>query len=222
MTNRTINRTIKQDADKALDRAADHARAWLHSLDDRRVAPRATADEIRAAFGGPMPQGGLDPAEVVDLLAAGAEPGLMAIPSGRFFGWVMGGTLPAGLAADWLVSAWDQNTGLRFATPAAAALEEVAAQLAARTARAARDRRRRLRDRRDDGELLRARRRPHPGARASGLGRPPRGADRGAPDPRAGRASSGTRRWTSPCATSAWVCPPSCRRTRRAASGSTP
>ena len=128
MTNRTINGTIKQDADKALDRAADHARAWLHSLDDRPVAPRATADEIRAAFGGPMPRGGLDPAEVVDLLAAGAEPGLMAIPSGRFFGWVMGGTLPAGLAADWLVSAWDQNTGLRFATPAAAALEEVAAQ----------------------------------------------------------------------------------------------
>ncbi len=54
---------------------------------------------------------------MVDLLAAVAEPGLMAMPSGRFFGWVIGGTLPAALAADWLVSAWDQNTGLRYATP---------------------------------------------------------------------------------------------------------
>ncbi len=65
-------------------------------------------------------------AEVVDYLAAKAEPGLMAMPSGRFFGWVIGGTLPAALAADWLVSAWDQNAGLRFATPATAAIEEAA------------------------------------------------------------------------------------------------
>ncbi|MGH9105290.1 MAG: pyridoxal phosphate-dependent decarboxylase family protein, partial [Acidimicrobiales bacterium] len=78
--------------------------------------------------GGPLPDGPCEPAEVVDLLARGAEPGLMAIGSGRFFGWVMGGTLPAGLAADWLVSAWDQNAGLRYATPAVAAIEEAAAR----------------------------------------------------------------------------------------------
>lgn len=86
-----------------------------------------SADDLLSVFGGPLPEHGLEPSDVVDLLASGAEPGLMAIGSGRFFGWVMGGTLPAGLAADWMVSAWDQNSGLRYATPAAAAIEEAAA-----------------------------------------------------------------------------------------------
>ena len=88
--------------------------------------PQATAAELAADFGGPLPQTGMPAAEVVDYLAAKAEPGLMAMPSGRFFGWVIGGTLPAALAADWLISAWDQNSGLRFATPATAAIEEAA------------------------------------------------------------------------------------------------
>jgi glutamate/tyrosine decarboxylase-like PLP-dependent enzyme len=113
--------------DAALDRAVVHAKAWLDSLPERDVPPRMSADEIGPSFAGPLPDGPTDPAEVIDLLAALAEPGLMAIPGGRFFGWVMGGTLPAALAADWLTSAWDQNAGMRFATPAAVAAEEAAA-----------------------------------------------------------------------------------------------
>ncbi len=112
--------------EKALARAVEHARTWLDSLDERPVGPRAGADELVARFGGPLPEGPTAPDDVVDLLAAVAGPGLMAMPSGRFFGWVIGGTLPAALAADWLVSAWDQNAGLRYATPAAAAAEEAA------------------------------------------------------------------------------------------------
>ena len=112
--------------DAALDRAVVHAKAWLDSIPDRPVAPRLSADEIAPSFAGPLPDGPTDPAEVIDLLAALAEPGLMAMPGGRFFGWVIGGTLPAALAADWLVSAWDQNTGMRYATPASAAAEEAA------------------------------------------------------------------------------------------------
>ncbi|HEX6539223.1 MAG TPA: pyridoxal-dependent decarboxylase [Candidatus Dormibacteraeota bacterium] len=111
---------------KALERAAAHALAWLDSVGERRVAPRASADELARRFGGPLPDGPTAPERVIDLLAATAEPGLMAMPSGRFFGWVIGGTLPAALAADWLLAAWDQNTGLRFATPATAAIEEAA------------------------------------------------------------------------------------------------
>ncbi|NUU32410.1 pyridoxal-dependent decarboxylase [Arthrobacter sp. C9C5] len=110
----------------ALAAAARHARAWLESQDTRPVGPRTTAAGLAADFGGPLPRDGTPAAEVVDYLAAKAEPGLMAMPSGRFFGWVIGGTLPAALAADWLVSAWDQNAGLRFATPATAAIEEAA------------------------------------------------------------------------------------------------
>ena len=110
----------------ALAAAFGHARQWLESQDRRRVGPSRTAADLAAEFGGPLPQAGTPATDVVDYLAAEAEPGLMAMPSGRFFGWVIGGTLPAALAADWLVSAWDQNTGLRFATPATAAIEEAA------------------------------------------------------------------------------------------------
>ncbi|MCX6498043.1 MAG: pyridoxal-dependent decarboxylase [Arthrobacter sp.] len=112
--------------DDALAAASRHARQWLESQDTRHVGPRVTAADLAADFGGPLPREGTPAAEVVDYLATKAEPGLMAMPSGRFFGWVIGGTLPAALAADWLVSAWDQNAGLRFATPATAAIEEAA------------------------------------------------------------------------------------------------
>lgn len=88
------------------------------------MGPALPAHDLTAAFGGPLPQEGTPAEEVVDFLARTAEPGLMAMPSGRFFGWVIGGTIPAALASDWLVSAWDQNAGLRYATPATAAIEE--------------------------------------------------------------------------------------------------
>ncbi len=65
---------------------------------------------------------------MIDELAGIAEPGLMAMPGPRFFGWVLGGSHPAGVAADWLTSAWGQNTGYHTPTPATAALEEVAAR----------------------------------------------------------------------------------------------
>jgi len=109
-----------------LEHAHEHALRWLDSVPTRPVAPRLDADELDARLEGGLPEAPSDPATVVDELAALCEPGLMDIASGRFFGWVMGGTLPAALAADWLVSAWDQNGAMRFATPATAAVEGAA------------------------------------------------------------------------------------------------
>jgi glutamate/tyrosine decarboxylase-like PLP-dependent enzyme len=111
---------------EALAAAVRHAIRWLESQPHRRVGPQQAARELTAAFDGGLPQSGMAPADVVDYLATNAEPGLMAMPSGRFFGWVIGGTLPAAMAADWLVSSWDQNSAMRYATPAIAAIEEAA------------------------------------------------------------------------------------------------
>ena len=110
----------------ALERAHAHVLAWLDTLPDRAVPPRLPVAELVSRLGHDLPAGPSDPADVVELLAEASEPGLTAMPSGRFFGFVIGGTHPAALAADWLVSAWDQNAGLRNLTPAATAVEDVA------------------------------------------------------------------------------------------------
>jgi glutamate/tyrosine decarboxylase-like PLP-dependent enzyme len=102
-----------------------YATEFLEDLPERRVAPSATAEELREELGGPLPDGPRNPRQVVAELARAAEPGLMATPGGRFFGFVIGGSLPAALAADWLTSAWDQNAGLYVAAPAASVVEEV-------------------------------------------------------------------------------------------------
>jgi glutamate/tyrosine decarboxylase-like PLP-dependent enzyme len=101
---------------------------WLESLEERRVLPAVDVAELRRALGGPLPEAATDAPTVVGELARGAEPGLTAMPSGRWFGFVIGGSLPAALAADWLASAWDQNAGLAGPAPAAAVVEEVAAE----------------------------------------------------------------------------------------------
>jgi len=115
------------DEDKILQRVLDEAMSFLSGLDERPVAARTDVDQVAEALGGSLQEQGTDPLEAVEELIAGAEPGLVAMPSGRFFGWVIGGVLPAALGADWLTSAWDQNAGLLVSSPAAAGVERVAA-----------------------------------------------------------------------------------------------
>jgi glutamate/tyrosine decarboxylase-like PLP-dependent enzyme len=108
-----------------LHRTADLAADFLDSVDERPVFPRATPEQLLRQLGGPLPERPTDPQVVLEQLAEAAEPGLVAIPSGRYFGFVNGGELPAALAADWLTSAWDQNAGLYASGPVAAVIEEV-------------------------------------------------------------------------------------------------
>jgi glutamate/tyrosine decarboxylase-like PLP-dependent enzyme len=113
------------DRTAGLAAAAEHAREFLDTVDERPVAAPVAAARVRQVLGGPLPEDGEDPAAVIDALAAGADPGLVASTGPRYFGFVTGGALPAALAADWLVSAWDQNAAFHSMSSAAAAIEEV-------------------------------------------------------------------------------------------------
>jgi glutamate/tyrosine decarboxylase-like PLP-dependent enzyme len=114
------------DHRQLLRQTADLAADFLDGVDRRPVRATATHDELVAAFDGPLPERGEAVGEVIHDLAAAADPGLIASTGPRYFGFVIGGSLPAALAADWLTSAWDQNAGLYAIGPSASVAEEVA------------------------------------------------------------------------------------------------
>ena len=113
------------DTGDLLRRTAELAADYIDSLGERPVFPDVTPEQLRKALGGPLPDGPIPAEQVIDELAAGAEPGLVAMGSGRYFGFVIGGALPAALAADWLTSAWDQNAGLYVGGPSASVVEQI-------------------------------------------------------------------------------------------------
>lgn len=115
------------DHDRLLARTRDLALTYLDGLPERPVAQPVDRQALTAALGGPLPDGATDPITVIEGLASGTDPGLVATSGGRFFGFVEGGVLPAALAADWLASTWDQNPAFWVLSPAAAVVEEVAA-----------------------------------------------------------------------------------------------
>jgi glutamate/tyrosine decarboxylase-like PLP-dependent enzyme len=113
--------------DEVLRSAAEQAIAYRDGLLEGKPTKVASYSEMLATFDAPVPETGTAAGEIIDDLVRKATPGLRAMASPTFFGWVIGGSHPVGVAADWLTSAWGQNTGNHAATPAASAVEQVAA-----------------------------------------------------------------------------------------------
>lgn len=113
-------------ADGLLHDAAARAERYIESLSSRPAFPPASAIQRLAELDAPLPAGPTDPARVLERLDAIGSPATVASNGGRYFGYVVGGALPAALAAHWLATAWDQNAVFRTTSPAASAFEEVA------------------------------------------------------------------------------------------------
>ena len=109
-----------------LEAAARRAGRYLAELPQRSVQPSRAALGALDEFDGPLPEAGLDPASVLELLDRAGSPATMASAGPRYFGFVIGGVLPAALAANWLAGAWDQNAFSAVASPACAAIERTA------------------------------------------------------------------------------------------------
>lgn len=102
-----------------------HAIKFLESLEQRKVFPTPEAIEQLNSFYEPLPSQSMKPEEVINILNNLGTPALVANAGGRYFGFVIGGSLPAALAANWLAGAWDQNAFSNSSSPLAAALEEI-------------------------------------------------------------------------------------------------
>jgi glutamate/tyrosine decarboxylase-like PLP-dependent enzyme len=113
---------------RLLESTLAHALSYIESLDKVPVSATASLADLRQRLGYPLADDGLDATQVIDELVADVEGGMLGSAGGRFFGWLVGGAVPAALAADWLTSTWDQANALYASGPAEAVIEEVCGQ----------------------------------------------------------------------------------------------
>ena len=111
-----------------LNTAHKHALAHLETLDTAPVATTIDLQTLRTRLGKPLTDNGIPPDQVINELVRDVKGGIIGSAGGRFFGWVIGGSLPSALAADWLTSTWDQNSGHHGCGLAAAVVEEIAGE----------------------------------------------------------------------------------------------
>jgi len=109
-----------------LDDAARRASEYLREISQRRVSPSAAFIENLAELSGPLPELPSTPEAVLELLDRVGSPATVATAGGRFFGFVIGGALPAALVANWMAAAWGQNAAMRAMSPSGASFEDAA------------------------------------------------------------------------------------------------
>ena len=125
MTMRTSRNEQGTASEPVLRQVAESSIKYVAGIGERRVAPTEEDGQNLAKFREPFPASPCDPMQVIEKLDELGSPATVATTGGRYFGFVIGGTLPASLAANWLAGAWDQNAALRVMSPVAAELEEV-------------------------------------------------------------------------------------------------
>ena len=117
---------MRKDFAPALETALRRALDYLNNVDEKPVGPTASLEELRTRVCKPWNAESIPAPQVIDDLVRDIEGGLNNSVSARFYAWVIGGSLPSALAADWLTSVWDQNAGIYACGPAAAVVEEIA------------------------------------------------------------------------------------------------
>ncbi len=113
------------DYTKIMRDAAERGIRYRESLAERRVGPLPEAKAATAGFEEALSEDGRDDAETLAMLDELGTPASVAMAGPRFFGFVIGGSMPVTVAANWLATAWDQNSVMNEVTPAVAALENV-------------------------------------------------------------------------------------------------
>ena len=117
---------MREEMSSLLAAVQQHASNWFAALEERPVRATLSGDELRQLLGGPLEDEGVAPKKIAGVLASAGMRGTVAMAGPRYFGFVIGGSVPAAVAADWLVSTWDQNSGLYAGSPLVAVIEQIA------------------------------------------------------------------------------------------------